>query len=142
MTGPFYVRAKPHLEPWYTITYLVHHLFSLPYTQVSSSSSLNSASVDLAVVIFHICLLFFWCTTGVHPWNPSLEKANPVLHLSSPTPHSHIQSSLAPYLPLHDLEDPQGMQANPAHDQHLDGHYLGYQLCPSSEELVYCPSLE
>ena len=77
MTGPFYVpisRAKPDLEPWHTFLYSVHHLFSLLYT--GFKLSLDSASEDLDVVIFHICLLFFQCTTGVHPWDPSLEKAN------------------------------------------------------------------
>ena len=77
MTGPFYVpisKAKPHLEPWHNILYLVHHFC----TQDSSSSSVDSASVDLVVVIviLCICLLFFWYTAGVHLWDSSLEKAN------------------------------------------------------------------
>jgi len=64
----FYNNSASRQCIWYT-TCLAFH------TQVSSSS-LHSASVHLAVVIFRICLLFFWCTTGVHPWDPCLEKAN------------------------------------------------------------------
>jgi len=89
---------------------LVHHLFSLLYTEFKLILPDSASETVRLRVIFCICLRYFWCTTGVYSWDPSLEKANQTTSslMSNSTFSQTVKSGSIPTC-SQSLEDPHGL---------------------------------